>query len=47
MNQCWIQVSAGKGPKECSLAVRLTLEKLMKEAKNMDCVVDILEFSVK
>jgi peptide chain release factor len=45
MNQCWIQVSAGKGPKECSLAVRLTLEKLMKEAKNMDCVVDILEFS--
>ena len=45
MNQCWIQVSAGKGPQECSLAVRLTLEKLMKEAKNMDCVVDILEFS--
>lgn len=45
MNQCWIQISAGKGPKECSLAVRLTLEKLMEEAKNLDCVVDILESS--
>jgi peptide chain release factor len=43
MNQCWIQISSGKGPKECSLAVRLALEKLMKEAKNMDCIVDILD----
>ena len=45
MNQCWIQISSGKGPKECSLAVRLALEELMKEAKNMDCIVDILESS--
>lgn len=43
MNQCWIQLSAGKGPKECSLAVRLALERLMEEAKKLDCVIDILE----
>jgi peptide chain release factor len=45
MNQYWIQISAGKGPKECSLAVRLTLEKLMSEAKDLDCIIDVLESS--
>lgn len=43
MNQCWIQISAGKGPKECALAVRLVLEKLMVEAKELDCTIDILD----
>lgn len=43
MNHCWIQISAGKGPKECSLAVRLALEKLTDEAKSLGCVIDILE----
>lgn len=43
MNQCWIQISAGQGPEECSLAVKLTLEKLTKEAKDLGCTIDILE----
>lgn len=43
MNQCWIQISRGQGPEECSLAVKLTLEKLMKEAKDLDCTIDVLE----
>jgi len=43
MNQCWIQISAGKGPKECALGVRLALEKLMHEAKELNCSIDILD----
>ena len=43
MNQCWIQISAGQGPEECSLAVKLTLEKLTKEAKDLGCTIKELK----
>lgn len=42
---CWLQVSAGQGPDECALAVRLVTERVVHEAaqhaitaKIIDCV---------
>lgn len=42
-NISWVQITSGRGPEECELAVSHALNCILKEAKQSDVAVDILE----
>ena len=43
METCWLQITAGRGPEECSRAAFLLLQTLSDEAAKKDITVDCLE----
>ena len=40
---CWLQISSGRGPVECQLAVQKLVERILKEAKTSDVDVQVIE----
>lgn len=40
---CWLQASAGQGPDECALAVRLIVERILHEAAQHTIAAEIID----
>lgn len=43
MNQCWLQITSGRGPDECAYFVGKILPIILEDAKNNHLDWDIIE----
>lgn len=43
MNQCWLQVTSGRGPDECAYFVGKLLPIILEDAKNNHLDCDLIE----